>query len=102
MSNVIFSGFNINKALDRIINSEELNGDEKTILLTISFYHKGLIDDNPSMKLSIEDISKLVGCSRTTAGRIMRRLVEKGYIDVIKKGQGNANMYIFKGWRKWQ
>jgi uncharacterized membrane protein len=102
MPNIIFAGFNINKALDEIINSKELNGDEKIILLTISFYHKGLIENNPSMTLSIDNISELVGCSKTTAGRIMKKLINKGYIDVIRKGQGNANIYVFKGWRKWQ
>ena len=54
------------------------------------------------MTLSIDNISELVGCSKTTAGRIMKRLINKEYIDVIRKGQGNANIYVFKGWRKWQ
>ena len=52
--------------------------------------------------LSIDDIGRLTKCSKTTAIRLMRRLINKGQIDSIRKGQGNANIYVFKGWRKWQ
>ena len=102
MNGVIFKGFHVSKALDGIINDKDLNGDEKVILITISFYHKCLIEENPSMSLSMEQISELVNCSKSTANRIMKRLVEKGYLESIKKGQGKPNIYIFKGWRKWQ
>ena len=102
MSNIRFEGFNINQALKEIINSTELNGDEKTVLLAISFYQDNQINGNPSISLSIEEVGKLVKCSKATAGRLMRGLVEKGYLDSIRKGLGYSNIYIFKGWRKWQ
>lgn len=102
MSNIIFKGFNINKALKEIINSEELDGNEKIVLLTISFYQDSQVGGNPSKTLSIDDIGRLTKCSKTTAIRLMRRLINKGQIDSIRKGQGNANIYVFKGWRKWQ
>ena len=102
MSNIVLKGFNINKALKEIINDKELDGNEKMVLLSISFYQDSQVEGNPSKTLSIEDISKLVKCSKTTAMRLMKRLIDKGQIDSIRKGQGNANIYIFKGWRKWQ
>ena len=77
MNGVIFKGFHVSKALDGIINDKDLNGDEKIVLITISFYHKGLIEENPSMSLSMEQISELVNCSKSTANRIMKRLIEK-------------------------
>lgn len=102
MSNVVFKGFNVNKALTEIINEKNLNGNEKTVLITISFYCEKLIEGNPAMSLSMDEISELVNCSRGTANRLMKKLVEKEYLESIKKGQGNPNIYVFKGWRKWQ
>lgn len=102
MSNIIFKGFHVTKVLDGIINEKDLNGDEKVILIAISFYHKGLIGENPAMSLPMNEISELVNCSKATANRIMKKLIEKGYLESIKKGQGKPNIYIFKGWRKWQ
>lgn len=102
MNSVIFKGFNANNALNEIINEKDLNGNEKTILITISFYYEKLINENPAMSLSMDEISELVNCSRGTANRLMKKLVEKEYLESIKKGQGNPNIYVFKGWRKWQ
>ena len=102
MSNVRFCGFNINKALIEIVNESNLDGNEKFILITISFYHEELIENNPSMSLSLDKIAWLLKCSRTTANRIVKGLIEKGYLESIKKGQGKPNIYVFKGWRKWQ
>ena len=102
MSNIVFEGFHITKVLDGIINEKDLNGDEKVILITISFYHKGLIGEDPAMSLPMDKISELVNCSKSTANRIMKKLIEKGYLESIKKGQGKPNIYVFRGWRKWQ
>ena len=102
MTNIVFKGFNINKALYEIINEINLDGNEKTILLTISFCYEKIIDENPTMTLSMDDIGRLISCSRGTANRVMKKLIEKGYLESIKRGQGNPNIYIFKGWRKWQ
>ena len=54
------------------------------------------------MTLSMDDIGRLISCSRGTANRVMKKLIEKGYLESIKRGQGNPNIYVFKGWRKWQ
>ena len=102
MSNIVFEGFYEGKVLDGIINERDLNGDEKTILITISFYHKSLIGENPAMSLPMDKVCELVNCSKTTANRIMKKLIEKGYLESIKRGQGKPNIYVFKGWRKWQ
>ena len=102
MNGVTFKGFSIGKAINDIIKDKTLNGDEKTILITISLYHEDLIEGNPAMSLSIETVSEIVNCSKSTAIRIMKKLIEKGCLDSIKKGQGNPNIYVFKGWRKWQ
>ena len=58
MNNIMFKGFNINAALDNIINERDLNGNEKTILLTISFYHNGLIGEDPSISLPLDKIAE--------------------------------------------
>ena len=76
MSNIIFKGFHVTKVLDGIINEKDLNGDEKVILITISFYHKGLIGDDPAMSLPMDKVSELVNCSKSTANRIMKKLIE--------------------------
>lgn len=102
MNNIMFKGFNINAALDNIINERDLDGNEKTILLTISFYHNGLIGEDPSISLPLDKIAELLKCSRTTANRVIKGLIEKGYLESIKRGQGKPNIYVFKGWRKWQ
>ena len=102
MGNIVFKGFNINKVLGKIVNESDLDGNEKFILLTISFYHEKLIEENPAKSLSMDDIGKLISCSKGTANRVMKRLIEKGYLESIKRGQGNPNIYVFKGWRKWQ
>ena len=60
MNNVVFKGFNVNKALTEIINEKNLNGNEKTVLITISFYYEKLIEENPAMSLSMDEISELV------------------------------------------
>ena len=102
MNEVKFIGFNIIKSLENIINEEGLSGDEKIILVTISFYHTSKIDNNPAMSLSNEDIAKITNRNKCTGAKIAHKLIDKGYIDVIRQGQGKPNIYIFKGWRKWQ
>ena len=102
MSNVRFCGFNINKALIEIVNESDLDGNEKFILITISFYHEELIEKEPYMALSIKEIARLIKCAESTANRVIKKLVDKGYLERVKRGQGNPNIYIFKGWRKWQ
>ena len=94
--------FNVNKILDLIVKEKGLNGDEKVILITISLYYEKLVNGNPAMSLPMYDICNLVNCSKGTANRIMKKLIEKGYLESIKRGQGNPNIYVFKGWRKWQ
>ena len=54
------------------------------------------------MSLPMDKVCELVNCSKTTANRIMKKLIEKGYLESIKRGQGKPNIYVFKGWRKWQ
>ena len=102
MSNVVFKGFNINRVLSEIVNDKDLNGNEKFLLIAISFYHDKTIEGNPAISLSMDKIGMLVNCSRGTSNRLMKSLIEKGYLESIKKGQGNPNIYVFKGWRKWQ
>lgn len=102
MSNVVFEGFNMNKVFTDIMNADDLNGDEKIILLAMSFYQQGSIEGNPAMRMSVDEISGLINRSKGTVVRIMKRLIEKEYIESIRKGQGYPNIYVFKGWRKWQ
>ena len=54
------------------------------------------------MSLSNEDIAKITNRNKCTGAKIAHKLIDKGYIDVIRQGQGKPNVYIFKGWRKWQ
>ena len=43
MSNIVFEGFHINKVFNGIINDEDLDANEKIILISISFYMDGRI-----------------------------------------------------------
>ena len=54
------------------------------------------------MALSIKEIARLIKCAESTANRVIKKLVDKGYLERVKRGQGNPNINIFKGWRKWQ
>ena len=102
MSNIVFEGFHINKVFNGIINDEDLDANEKIILISISFYMDGKIEEEPYMALSIKEIARLIKCAESTANRVIKKLVDKGYLERVKRGQGNPNIYIFKGWRKWQ
>ena len=62
----------------------------------------GKIEEEPYMALSIKEIARLIKCAESTANRVIKKLVDKGYLERVKRGQGNPNIYIFKGWRKWQ
>lgn len=100
--NIEFVGLNGNIALKNITFNDYMSSSEKVICLAICFYEDGKIEGNPYMGISIEDLSSIVNSSKSTTSKIVRSMVEKGYIDCIRKGQGNPNIYIFKEWRKWQ
>lgn len=102
MSNVKLIGFDMQLALDEIILNTYMNGNEKIILVTIALYHKGEIEGNPFISMSIDKVASVLGCSRSTANKTIKDMVSKGYIESIRRGQGNPNIYVFKEWRKWQ
>ena len=96
-TNVRYVGINHSIELPKILQNEKLNGNEKTLLITIIFYYKESDNNSIHASISNETICKILNCSKSTGLKVINGLVEKGYLEKVRKGQGKPNAYIYKG-----
>jgi CRISPR locus-related DNA-binding protein len=80
---------------------------ESVITLNQEFFKPESIDESDKRilrkigeigEVKLDDFAELIGKSRTTTYRILKKLVNAGYLEEVKKGRGVVYVLSDKGW----